>query len=56
HHLFPSMPRANLRRAQGMVRAHCRQVGIPYLSTDIITSYVQGLRYLHDVGNQGSAR
>ncbi|HEY0617283.1 MAG TPA: acyl-CoA desaturase [Kribbella sp.] len=56
HHLFPSMPRANLRRAQGMVRDHCRLVGIPYLSTDIVTSYVQGLRYLHDVGNQGSAR
>jgi fatty acid desaturase len=51
HHLFPSMPRANLRHAQGMVRAHCQQVGIPYLSTDIVTSYVQGLRYLHDVGN-----
>jgi hypothetical protein len=31
-------------------------MGIPYLSTDIVTSYVQGLRYLHDVGNQGSAR
>jgi fatty acid desaturase len=52
HHLFPSMPRANLRHAQGAVRAHCQRVGVPYLSTGIIDSYAQGLRHMHEVGDQ----
>lgn len=50
HHLFPNMPRANLRHAQGAVRAYCQRIGVPYLSTGIIDSYAQGLRHLHDVG------
>jgi fatty acid desaturase len=50
HHLFPNMSRANLRHAQGAVRAHCQRTGIPYLSTGVIDSYAQGLRHLHSVG------
>ncbi|OAA49530.1 Fatty acid/sphingolipid desaturase [Metarhizium rileyi] len=30
HHLFPRMPRHNLRRAQSLVVEFCREVGIPY--------------------------
>jgi sphingolipid 8-(E)-desaturase len=30
HHLFPRMPRHNLRKAQGLVRDFCADVGIPY--------------------------
>ena len=52
HHLFPNMPRANLRHAQGAVRAYCQHVGVPYLSTGIIDSYAQGLRHMHEVGRQ----
>ncbi len=52
HHLFPNMPRANLRRAQGAVRAYCQHVGVPYLSTGIIDSYTQGLRHMHEVGTE----
>jgi fatty acid desaturase len=29
HHLFPSMPRPNLRRAQPLVRAFCAERGVP---------------------------
>ncbi|MGY4769776.1 fatty acid desaturase family protein (plasmid) [Kribbella sp. CWNU-51] len=52
HHLFPNMPRANLRRAQAAVRLYCERVGLRYLSTGIIDSYAQGLRHMHDVGQQ----
>jgi hypothetical protein len=41
HHLFPNMPRANLRHAQGAVRAYCQHVGVPYLSTGIVDSYAK---------------
>lgn len=50
HHLFPSMPRPHLRRAQPLVRAHCRELGIPYAETGLIDSYRQALRHMYDVG------
>ena len=33
HHLFPNMPRDNLRKAQPIVRAHCRDLAVPYTET-----------------------
>ena len=50
HHLFPNMPRPNLRRAQPMVRAFCVQQGIPYTQTSLFTSYGIVVRYLNSVG------
>lgn len=50
HHLFPSMPTPNLRRAQPIVRAYCAELGLPYHQTGLIDSYAQVLRYLHAVG------
>lgn len=50
HHLFPSMPRANLSRLQPLVRRHCERVGLPYIETGAVESYVQALRYLNQVG------
>lgn len=50
HHLFPSMPRGNLRHAQHIVRAFCDVHRVPYLETGLITSYVQALRHLDSVG------
>uniref|UniRef100_UPI0015CA6976 fatty acid desaturase family protein n=1 Tax=Spinactinospora alkalitolerans TaxID=687207 RepID=UPI0015CA6976 len=50
HHLFPSMPRPNLRRVQTLVRAFCAQHGIAYCETGLLTSYAQVLRHLHAVG------
>jgi fatty acid desaturase len=50
HHLFPSMPRPNLRRAQAVVRAFCAHHGIPYYETSLLHSYTQVLRHLHQVG------
>jgi fatty acid desaturase len=50
HHLFPAMPTPNLRKAQPIVEAYCKQVGISYEATSLIESYRQALRYLHEVG------
>lgn len=38
HHLFPRLPRHNLRRAQKYVKAFCDEVGIPY----VIFSFERG--------------
>jgi fatty acid desaturase len=50
HHLFPSMPRANLRRAQPIVKEFCRQRGLPYCQSSFVGSYAQVLWHLDDVG------
>jgi fatty acid desaturase len=50
HHLFPSMPRPNLRRAQRLVRQFCAEIGLPYTETSLVDSYAQTLRYLNQVG------
>jgi fatty acid desaturase len=54
HHLFPSMPRPSLRRAQEPVRAFCDARGVAYHQTGLFASYAQVLRHLHAVG--GSLR
>jgi fatty acid desaturase len=50
HHLFPNMPRPNLRRAQPLVRAFCTRHNILYTEATIFGSYAEALRYLHSVG------
>nr|MDT0659238.1 acyl-CoA desaturase [Micromonospora sp. DSM 115978] len=49
HHLFPSMPRNNLRLAQPLVVLYCAEQGIPYEQTGLVESYRQALRHLHEV-------
>jgi fatty acid desaturase len=50
HHLFPNMARPNLRRAQPLVRAFCRQHHIAYTEATLFGSYAEALRHLHSVG------
>ncbi len=46
HHLFPSMPRPNLARAQSIVRAFCLDNGLGYSEDSLTGSYRQTIRYL----------
>jgi fatty acid desaturase len=39
HHLFPTMPRNNLSRAQPHVRAFCTSRGISYSETGVVQSW-----------------
>jgi fatty acid desaturase len=50
HHLFPNMPRPNLRRAQPLIRAFCHQHGLPYVEASLLGSYSEALQHLHSVG------
>jgi fatty acid desaturase len=49
HHLFPSMPRPNLRRAQPVVRGFCQERRVPYRVDTLVGSYRQTLRHLGTV-------
>jgi fatty acid desaturase len=50
HHLFPSMPRPNLRKVQPLVRAFCAEQRIGYTETSLLGSYAIVVRYLNRVG------
>jgi fatty acid desaturase len=50
HHLFPSMPRPNLRRAQALVAAFCADRDVSYAQTSLLRSYALALGHLAEVG------
>lgn len=50
HHLFPSMPSVNLRKARPIVRAYCAEVDVAYTETTLVDSYRIVIRYLNRVG------
>ncbi|MGI5130412.1 fatty acid desaturase family protein [Pseudonocardia sp. CA-107938] len=50
HHLFPSMPTANLRAARPIVRGYCAELGVSYHETGLVRSWREILDHLHEVG------
>jgi fatty acid desaturase len=52
HHLFPAMPRANLRRAQPIVRQYCAEHGVPYHETGFFESYREVARYAAELSGR----
>jgi fatty acid desaturase len=50
HHLFPSMPRANLRRAQPLVRAYCAEKSVRYTETGLLEAYRAIVGHLNRTG------
>ncbi|HYP45067.1 MAG TPA: acyl-CoA desaturase [Propionibacteriaceae bacterium] len=53
HHLFPSMPRPNLKISQPIIRDYCESVGLPFRATGVIDSYGQCLTYMRKIGHSG---
>ena len=49
HHLFPSMPRNQLKKAQRIVRPFCQEHSISYYETGVARSQREILQYLHHV-------
>jgi fatty acid desaturase len=46
HHLFPSMPTPNVRRARPIVRSFCSEIGVPYHETGLVRSWAEALGQL----------
>jgi len=55
HHLFPTMPRRNLRMAAPMVRHFCAQQGIDYRETSPWAAYRQVFEHLRAVARVAGA-
>jgi fatty acid desaturase len=56
HHLFPSMPRPNLRRVQGLVRGFCAATDLGYSEESFVESFRQIIHHLSDAGAAASRR
>ena len=50
HHLFPSMPRPNLKRVRPIVRAYCAEHEVSYAEVGLLESYGIVVDYLNNVG------
>ena len=50
HHLFPSMPHINLRRARVLVKPFCIDSGLGYCEESLLASYRRTIRHLREVG------
>jgi fatty acid desaturase len=50
HHLFPSMPRNNLKAAQRVIKAFCQEHEVSYYETSAPRSYKEILSFLHGIG------
>ncbi|KFH42904.1 Delta(8)-fatty-acid desaturase-like protein [Hapsidospora chrysogenum ATCC 11550] len=54
HHLFPRIPRHNLRRTQGLVQEFCNEVGIPYALYGFTDSNKRVIGRLAEVSRQAA--
>ncbi|MFG3257413.1 fatty acid desaturase family protein [Streptomyces sp. NPDC048172] len=54
HHLFPSMPRRNLRRAQPAVKEYLLRHGCPYAEERLLRSYLDVSGYLGEVSREAA--
>lgn len=50
HHLFPTMPRVNFRRAQEIVLPFCVERGLAFENLSVLGAYRQSLGELHRIG------
>jgi delta8-fatty-acid desaturase len=54
HHLFPRVPRHNLRRAQVLVKGFCKEMGIPYALLGFVDGNREVVGRLGEVGRQAA--
>ncbi|RMD42371.1 hypothetical protein DV735_g2781, partial [Chaetothyriales sp. CBS 134920] len=52
HHLFPRIPRHNLRKAKPYVERFCENVGVPYVCFDFVSGNREVLGRLEEVARQ----
>ncbi|MEK6837204.1 MAG: acyl-CoA desaturase, partial [Nanoarchaeota archaeon] len=49
HHLFPTMPRNNLKKAREIVIPFCREIGVEYHETGFFKSYWYVLKHFYSI-------
>jgi acyl-lipid Delta6-acetylenase / acyl-lipid (9-3)-desaturase len=52
HHLFPTLPRHNLKKCHALVKSFCKEWGVQYHEADLVDGNVEVIKHLSDVSNQ----
>jgi len=52
HHLFPMLPRHNLKKTHDLVRSFCKEWNVNYHEADLIDGTVEVLKHLANVSDQ----
>ena len=51
HHLFPALPRHNLKKAHELVKSFCKEWNVQYHEADLVDGTVEVLKHLSTVSN-----
>lgn len=51
HHLFPTIPRHNLRKTHALVKSFCQEWGVKYHEADLVDGSIEVLQHLNNVSN-----
>nr|CAD2160885.1 unnamed protein product [Meloidogyne enterolobii] len=54
HHLFPTMPRHNLKKVMPLVKEFCAKNNLPYMVDDYFTGFKLTIKHLHNVADIAS--
>jgi fatty acid desaturase/cytochrome b involved in lipid metabolism len=52
HHLFPMLPRHNLKKVHVLVESFCKDQGVTYHETDMLVGTMEVLTHLHKVSEE----
>lgn len=52
HHLFPMLPRHNLRKTHALVESFCKEWGVKYHEADLVEGTIEVLHHLNNVSNE----
>lgn len=52
HHLFPTLPRHNLKKTHELVESFCKQWGVQYHEADMVEGTIEVLKHLNKVSDQ----
>jgi len=52
HHLFPTLPRDKLPRANKLVASFCKEWGVKYHEADLVDGTIEVLKHLQHVGDE----
>jgi cytochrome b involved in lipid metabolism/fatty acid desaturase len=52
HHLFPMMPRHNLKKTHSLIESFCKEWGVKYHEADLVDGSVEVLRHLSKVSDE----
>jgi len=52
HHLFPMLPRHNLRKTHALVESFCKEWGVKYHEADLYDGTIEVLQHLDKVGHE----